>query len=381
MHSCLFVFVTLNSYNTNIWLTLGMSFFRFSANTFTVVSTPLDSSTYIYGGSQADSFVVNATKGDIWIEGGAGSDLFEVWSLYADTTAVFLGQDGNDTLTVDGRLANTSVLGSTIDKTTIRWSGGKDDDLLDTYFVCYGDSQIELFDDDHGINKIQLDCADFACHVLSRDTFLANIHEPGSNTSTVERIDLNETASVNSIVLRLNDGLNEMYFDDTMAKMDGKCLRIGELRKLKPYHFSRWLSLLGVSVVFGGPDRDGKLFSQAAFQRKLVYLVTKKIHSDLLESSPEEFHIGQKYNSTRGTAAGVADEFETTLTTQGYLSDGNSFPLVLNGNGGDDFFDILRNVKLLDLNGDSGMCRQKGTPQNNLILPHPSNVFFLFDIC
>ena len=44
-----------------------------------------------------------------------------------------------------------------------------------------------------------------------------------------------------------------------------------------------------------------------------------------------EFHIGQKYNSLRDGMAGVADEITTTLTTQGYLSDGNSHSLVING--------------------------------------------------
>lgn len=51
---------------------------------------------------------------------------------------------------------------------------------------------------------------------------------------------------------------------------------------------------------------------------------------------------------------GVEDPIETTLTTQGYLSSGNSHTLILNGNGGDDQFDVLRNLQFLDLNGDSG---------------------------
>jgi hypothetical protein len=33
---------------------------------------------------------------------------------------------------------------------------------------------------------------------------------------------------------------------------------------------------------------------------------------------------------------------------------GNSHTIVLNGQGGGDFFDIIRNKQLLDLNGDSG---------------------------
>lgn len=137
------------------------------------------------------------------------------------------GGDGNDTLQVDGRLSDHTVQGSTIDDVDIWWSGGNGDDLLDTYFVSYGDTTIHIFDDVDGVNKIQIDCAEFACYVLSRENFLANIHSPGSNSSTVERINLDTgTAIIQSIVLRLNDGLNEMFFDDTMAKTDGMSYRL-----------------------------------------------------------------------------------------------------------------------------------------------------------
>ncbi len=49
----------------------------------------------------------------------------------------------------------------------------------------------------------------------------------------------------------------------------------------------------------------------------------------------------------------VKDPISTTLTTKGYLSDGNSHSLSVNGGYGNDNFDVLRNRYLLDLNGDS----------------------------
>ncbi|CAB9505197.1 Kringle domain [Seminavis robusta] len=266
-----------------------------TANDLTVTSTPLGSSTYIYGGSYADLFTINATKGDIQIEGRDGDDVFSVYELYTGTTAVFKGEGGDDTLQIDGRVNGGATQGSTIDGATIEWSGGLNDDTLDTYFVSYGESVINIVDDHDGTNKIQLDCADFACYVLSRENFLANIHTPDANTSTIERINLESTATIQSLLIRLNEGLNEMFFDDTMAKTD----------------------------VYGGSERD-------------------------------EFHIGQKYNSERDEMAGVDDPIDTTLTTQGYLSDGNHHTIVINGQGGGDYFDVIRNTQLLDLNGDSG---------------------------
>jgi hypothetical protein len=41
------------------------------------------------------------------------------------------------------------------------------------------------------------------------------------------------------------------------------------------------------------------------------------------------------------------------LTTQGYLSDGNSHKISISGSGGSDFFDVLRNKDILDLNGEA----------------------------
>ncbi len=42
------------------------------------------------------------------------------------------------------------------------------------------------------------------------------------------------------------------------------------------------------------------------------------------------------------------------MTTQGYLSDGNSHKISISGSGGNDFFDVLRNKDILDLNGEAG---------------------------
>lgn len=70
--------------------------------------------------------------------------------------------------------------------------------------------------------------------------------------------------------------------------------------------------------------------------------------------SSSEFRIGQRYNSPRDQMKGVEDPIETTLTTQGYLSDGNSHSIAIKGQGGDDFFDVVRNKQSIDLDGDSG---------------------------
>ena len=61
------------------------------------------------------------------------------------------------------------------------------------------------------------------------------------------------------------------------------------------------------------------------------------------------------FNSERNESYGVsiADPIQYTLTTKGFLSDGCSHPVTINGGYGNDTFDVLRNKCILDLNGDS----------------------------
>jgi hypothetical protein len=247
-----------NTFEYNTFETLNLSLLN-TANDFTILSTPLGSTACIYGGPEADLFTVNATKGNLEIDGGAGNDIFSVWSLYEGTATVFKGGPGNDVLKIDGRVSEGAVQGSTIDNAVIAWSGGGGDDTLKTYFVSAGATTLNILDDNEGINKIQIDCADFACYVLSRENFLANIYKPGFNNSTVERINLDTaTAKIASILFRLNGGLNEMYFDDTMAKIDGElevtCAEQWTIDVLCRISLVIILSL----TVFGGPDNDGE---------------------------------------------------------------------------------------------------------------------------
>src|SRR5262249_13132058 len=48
------------------------------------------------------------------------------------------------------------------------------------------------------------------------------------------------------------------------------------------------------------------------------------------------------------------DQFDTILTTRGYLSRGNTFPMVVYGGSGDDNFQVYRNQGELRLDGDGG---------------------------
>ncbi|MDX6471351.1 MAG: large repetitive protein, partial [Gaiellaceae bacterium] len=69
------------------------------------------------------------------------------------------------------------------------------------------------------------------------------------------------------------------------------------------------------------------------------------------------FQIGQLYQSRRTPAlatVAVEDVFATINTTHGWLSNGISKPMTINGGIGDDHFIVFHNLDTLNLNGDAG---------------------------
>src|SRR5262249_27288755 len=66
------------------------------------------------------------------------------------------------------------------------------------------------------------------------------------------------------------------------------------------------------------------------------------------------FQIGQLYKTQRtGEPAGIRPEelYATTETTRGFLSNGISVPMTINGDAGEDNFIVFRNLAVLTLNG------------------------------
>jgi hypothetical protein len=138
------------------------------------VSTTVDAALFKRERSLLSSSYLN-------ISGGSGDDLVQIFGLRFGTIATVLGGGGNDTLKIDGRCGesyNTLPIQNTLDGTSLYWNGGADegdDDIVDMYFVSAGNTQLNLLGDNLGHNYVTLRCADIACVILSRDTFLANM--------------------------------------------------------------------------------------------------------------------------------------------------------------------------------------------------------------
>lgn len=200
-------------------------------NELTVACTETKSETSITSGDNVDTVIVNCTDGllnlntaggadsitvreasaDFFIYSGEGDDTINLFALKNNSTGTIYGEEDNDTLNIDGRGLDDEILLNQFDGTSLRWSGGIGDDTVNTYFTSTGISFLEIFDDlNRGdVNQLNVDCANFACYLLSREYFLANIHDINNSNSTVERINIgrNEgtpTATISSIVLRMN---------------------------------------------------------------------------------------------------------------------------------------------------------------------------------
>ena len=71
------------------------------------------------------------------------------------------------------------------------------------------------------------------------------------------------------------------------------------------------------------------------------------------DAGNDRFQVGQIYESQRLANANLqpVDQFQTTLTTRGYLSNGISVAATLNGGDGEDEFDVFHALASLGLNG------------------------------
>ena len=69
----------------------------------------------------------------------------------------------------------------------------------------------------------------------------------------------------------------------------------------------------------------------------------------------DTFQVGQMFQSARDALANLPaiDQFPTTQTTKGFLSNGVSQPATLNGGDGEDLFTVFHNLAEISLNGDA----------------------------
>jgi Ca2+-binding RTX toxin-like protein len=127
------------------------------------------------------------------------------------------GGTGDDLLLLDSRGNRDGSIVNTMDGSHLDWGGGEGNDSVEMYFVSTGTTVLNIVEDDMGSNQVIAKCSDEVCTVLSRSTFLVNIHNPATSESSYERINLSPTASITSFLLYLSEGENHVHFDDTFS--------------------------------------------------------------------------------------------------------------------------------------------------------------------
>ena len=173
-----------------------------------VIST--QGSLILHTGSGNDNVTVDAMAShtSLLIDSGADNDSIQIYGLGYKGNATILGGDGEDKLYVDSRSSEEGVLRNKMNGTTLSWNGGDGADELVMYFVSTGSSNLNIIGDNSEGNEVILHCPDIACTVLSRDTFIANIHDPGNLDGSLERLNLDNSAIISSLILKLHEGNN-----------------------------------------------------------------------------------------------------------------------------------------------------------------------------
>jgi len=190
-----------------------------ASNTITVESTAQDSTTYIRGQDNDDFFYIKETIGDLNLFAGGGQDQLYVYGLGEKSTARLFGDNGNDTLIVDGTGFTATKPVNSLQQSTLQWDGGVGQDTATIQLSSVGDFTMDILGDTDGM-RLTVYCDNYDSVMLSRVNFLANIHNTSHENSTIERINLLGAARLNSIAVFLGEGNNSMYFDDTMAAID-----------------------------------------------------------------------------------------------------------------------------------------------------------------
>jgi Ca2+-binding RTX toxin-like protein len=228
------------------------------------------------------------------INGYAGNDQILIDALLINGDVTVKGGSGNDTLTVNQLHTRDDALvldgESGTDTYIVNRSGAKVD-----YVIDVTDSGSEA----DGADTLTINGTSAADTFLLRANFVAAMNSDGSGgyTRAVERV--NYDRNINGrLTLNGLAGADQFFSDDTSS----------------------------IATLDGGAGNDS-------------------------------FQIGQLFGSDRQSSLGtvaLGDEIETTETTLGFLSRGNSLPMVVYGGDGEDNIKVYSNKGITKLYGEDG---------------------------
>ena len=259
----------------------------------------------IYGGGGNDTIVLTGTLSatEIRIYGEGGNDVItididDLGGQALTGHVVVDGGAGDDSITVNELHTRTGVIdidgGEGSEIYTVNTRSDATDYLINVFDTGTGltDTDVIIVNGTVAADSFLLRASEHA--YPAGVAFVASLH--GDPVSTVERISYNK--NIEHLTLNTGDSADTITLDDNWAD----------------------------TTIDGGAGND-------------------------------IFQVGQMFKSERDAAnANIApdDEFETVLTTRGYLSNGVSYDTVIEGGEGDDKFTVFRNTADLSLKGGLG---------------------------
>jgi Ca2+-binding RTX toxin-like protein len=312
----------------------------------------------IYGGGGNDA--IDGGVGDDYIEGGAGKDVIvagpgdDIVRGGSDGDYIY-GGDGSDELHGDsgegddiirGGLGNDRIWGG---GGADEIFGGQNNDLIyggaDNDWIDGGGATDSIFGDGGDDLIVSKNGNDFLNGMYGNDTYLINFE--GDRTASLIRV-LDAGGSIDTDLFMATGTV----FDDQFllrANTDGSLAFVAMLNDLENELIRvERINYTGVEriVVNGDFGNDHFAVDDTAAEVTLNG-----------EAGSDTFQVGQIFRSERTQVhanVSVEDEFATIETTRGFLSNGISAPMVINGGPGIDNFVVFHNKAVLSLNGDGG---------------------------
>jgi len=298
-----------------------------------------------------NSYVKLLAGDDLIIESGARIRANDLVVLYGDFQGDIMGNPPLPGYINVDDYGTTITLNGGIDAPEIQLYGDSDNDVFNfdiDYPVNELRGHVQAFggNGDDQFNVIRLHSRDetldldgqggtdsYTINFTGGSTdYIVNVLDTGDASDGMDLLTLNATDAADTLLLRkdfvakLNDSNNDGEFD-AVERVNYNS------------NINNRLQIFG----YGGDD---------------VFSLDDNSAETLIDSGTgnDSFQVGQIFESPRDAAANIApgDEFDTTLTTRGYLSNGISYRTTLEGGDGNDEFTVYHNSAELDLLGGSG---------------------------
>lgn len=278
---------------------------------------PLDFSNLDIGvGAQAEVHGQMLAGNNITINGGDDDDIVQLTGDLRAQTININTKSGEDTILIDVERIDGDV--------TVK--GGDDNDTI-TVNELHTRSDQMLLDGESGTDRYTINrTGDNAGYVI-------DVADSGSETSGADTLTINGTATQDSFLLRAN------FVAAMHSNGSG-----GFGNTVERINYDRNIN---ARLTINGHAGADSFYSDD----------TSTITTLDGGAGADRFQVGQLFGTDRQSSLGVValgDEIETTETTLGFLSRGNSLPMVIYGGDGNDNIQVYSNKAITKLYGEDG---------------------------